>query len=318
MASVAYQAEQPRRRWRLLRRNSTPYLFLLPGLVLMVFSTLIAIGYTVYISFTNYSLYHFTSFGWVGVDNYKSIFSALDASAFGRTLLWTIGYSVLATVLAFVVGLGLALLLNDKQIKERNLYRTLLIVPWALPAAITILAWSGILNPDFGYANTLLHQLGVSPVPWLSDGTWAKVSVMMVATWMGYPFMMTACLGALQSVPDELVEAANIDGARNLGVFRFVTMPVLRSVVVPLLISTYSFNFTNNFNMIYLLTAGGPPVSGSQAGSTDTVLSYSYNLTLTYQRYGIASAVAVTVFAIVAVTWLAQAMFTGAFKDSVR
>lgn len=318
MATVAYQVERPQRRWRALRRGSTPYLFLLPGLVLMVFSTLIAIGYTVYISFTNYSLYHFTSFGWIGVANYKSIFSALDASAFARTLIWTIAYSILATVLAFGIGLGLALLLNDKEIKERNLYRTLLIVPWALPAAITILAWSGILNSDFGYANQLLKDLTISPVPWLSDPTWAKLSVLMVATWMGYPFMMTACLGALQSVPDELVEAAKIDGARHLGVFRFVTVPVLRSVVVPLLISTYSFNFTNNFNMIYLLTAGGPPVSGSQAGATDTVLSYSYNLTLTYQRYGIASAVAVTVFAIVAVTWLGQAMFTGAFRESVR
>ena len=318
MGTVAYSVERPQQRWRALRRGSTPYLFLLPGLVLMLFSTLIAIGYTIYISFTNYSLYHFTSFGWIGIANYKSIFSALDASTFGRTLVWTIGYSVLATLLAFALGLGLALLLNDKEIKERNVYRTLLIVPWALPAAITILAWSGILNPDFGYANTLLHDLSISPVPWLSDPTWARLSVLMVATWMGYPFMMTACLGALQAVPDELVEASKIDGARNVAIFRFVTLPVLRSVVVPLLISTYSFNFTNNFNMIYLLTAGGPAVSGSQAGATDTVLSYSYKLTLTYQRYGIASAVAVTVFAIVAITWLAQAMFTGAFKESVR
>ena len=284
----------------------------------MVFSTLIAIGYTIYISFTNYSLYHFTSFNWIGIDNYKSIFSALDASAFGRTLLFTILYSLLATIISFAVGLGLALLLNDDQIRERNVYRTLLIVPWALPAAITILAWSGILNSDFGYANHFLHSLGISPVPWLSNATWAKISVLGVSVWAGYPFMMTACLGALQSVPDELVEAARIDGAARFNVFRFVKVPVLRSVIVPLIISTYSFNFTNNFNMIYLLTGGGPAIAGSQAGSTDTVLSYSYKLTLSYQRYGIASAVAVTVFAIVAVTWLAQAMFTGAFKDSVR
>jgi arabinogalactan oligomer/maltooligosaccharide transport system permease protein len=284
----------------------------------MVFSTLIAIGYTVYISFTNYSLYHFLTFQWVGVENYKSIFSALDASAFGRTLLWTILYSIIATVVAFAVGLGLALLLNDRTLRERNVYRTLLIVPWALPAAITILAWAGILNSDFGYANQLLHDLGVSPVQWLSDPTWARICVIGVSVWAGYPFMMTACLGALQSVPDDLVEAAKIDGAQRANIFRFVTLPVLRSVVVPLLISTYSFNFTNNFNMIYLLTSGGPAVSGSQAGATDTVLSYSYKLTLTYQRYGIASAVAVTVFAIVAVTWLAQAMASGAFKDSAR
>lgn len=316
MASVAYQAERPRSRMRALRRRSGPYLYLLPGLVLMVFSTLIAIGYTVYISFTNYSLFHFTSFDWIGIANYKSIFSTIDASAFGRTLLWTIVYSLLATAIAFVVGLALALLLNDREIRERNVYRTLLIVPWALPSAITILAWSGILNVDFGYANSLLEQLRISPVPWLSDPTWAKVSVLMVAVWMGYPFMMTACLGALQSVPDELVEAARIDGARHLNIFRFVTLPVLRSVIVPLVISTYSFNFTNNFNTIYLLNAGGPAVPGSQAGATDTVLSYSYNLTLTYQRYGIASAVAVTVFAIVAVMWLAQALASGAFRET--
>ena len=285
----------------------------------MLFSTLIAIGYTVYISFTNYSLYHFTNFSWIGIDNYKSIFSALDASTFGRTLIWTIIYSIVATMIAFIVGLGLALLLNDTGLRERNVYRTLLIVPWALPSAVTILAWSGILNSDFGYANHILHSFfGISPVPWLTNATWARVSVIGVSVWAGYPFMMTACLGALQSVPDDLVEAAKVDGAHRVEIFRFVTFPVLRSVVVPLLISTYSFNFTNNFNMIYLLTGGGPAVVNSQAGATDTVLSYSYKLTLTYQRYGIACAVAVTVFAIVGATWLIQALATGAFKDTGR
>ena len=303
---------------RAFRRASGPYVYLLPGLVLMTFSTLVAIGYTVYISFTNFSLYHFLNFSWVGIDNYRSIFSTIDAGAFGRTLLWTILYSALSTLIAFAVGLALALLLNDREIRERNVYRTLLIIPWALPTAITVLAWSGILNPDFGYANTFLKHLSISPVPWLSDGTWAKVAVLMVAVWIGYPFMMTACLGALQSVPDELVEAARIDGAQRWGIFRFVTLPVLRAIVVPLIISTYAYQFTNNFNTIYLLTGGGPAIAGSQAGATDSAITYAYNLTLTYQRYGIASAVAVTVFAIVAVTWLAQAMFTGAFKESVR
>ena len=136
----------------------------------MVFSTLIAIGYTIYISFTNYSLYHFTSFNWIGIDNYKSIFSTLDASTFARTLVWTILYSIITTLVAFVVGLGLALLLNDTELRERNVYRTLLIVPWALPSAVIILAWSGILNSDFGYANHFLHSFfGVSPVPWLTQ-----------------------------------------------------------------------------------------------------------------------------------------------------
>jgi len=293
-------------------------MFLLPGLALMTASTLIAVGYTVYISFTNFSLYHFTSFSWVWFDNYKSIFSTIDAGAFARTLWWTVLFAALATLVSFGVGLALALLLNDREIKERNLYRTLLIVPWALPTAILILAWSGILNADFGYLNQVLKDLSISPVPWLSDGTWAKVSVVMVSVWMGYPFMMTACLGALQAVPDELVEAAKIDGARRWGVFRFITLPVLRSIVVPLLISTYSFQFTNNFNNIYLLTSGGPPVPGSQAGATDTVLSYSYNLTLTFQRYGIASAVAVVVFFIVAAIVIVQMRLSGAFVEQTR
>jgi len=285
----------------------------------MVFSTLIAIGWTVYISFTNYSLYHFLSFQWIGIDNYKSIFTALDAHSFGTTLIWTISFSIIATLTAFLIGLGLALLLNDTQLRERNVYRTLLIIPWALPAAVSILAWSGILNSDFGYANHFLHSFfGLSPVPWLTDANWARFSVVMVSTWAGYPFMMTACLGALQSVPDELIEAAKIDGARRFNVFRYVTFPVLRSVVVPLIIATYAYNFTNNFNLVYLLNAGGPAVVGSQAGATDTVLSYSYKLTLTYQRYGIAAAVAVTVFAIVGATWLIQTVLTGAFKESVR
>jgi arabinogalactan oligomer/maltooligosaccharide transport system permease protein len=309
--------ERPRRR-RSLRRALGPYLYLLPGLVLMTFSTFIAAGYTLYISFTNYSLFHFTDFSWVGLDNYTSIFKTLDASTFLRTLVWTVLYSLFATLLGFLAGLGLALLLNDKELRERNIYRTLLIVPWALPSAVIILAWSGILNPDFGYANQLLHDLTISPVPWLSDATWARVSVILVSVWMGYPFMMTACLGALQSVPDELVEAAKIDGARRWNVFRFVTLPVLRSVVVPLIISTYSFNFTNNFNTIYLLTGGGPAIAGSQAGATDSAITYAYNLTLTYQRYGIASAVGIVIFLIVATIAVVQMKLSGAFEEAAR
>ena len=189
----------------------------------------------------------------------------VDFDTFWMVTQWTLVFALLSTLLSFVVGLALALLLNDQRLPERSLYRTLLIIPWALPGTITILAWSGIFNDDFGYLNQFLDAIGLGDVPWLGDALWAKVSVLILNTWLAFPFMMTACLGALQSIPDELNEAAVVDGAGVRSRFRYVTLPHLRFVITPLLIGTFAYQF-NNFNVVYLLTAGNPAVENSDAG----------------------------------------------------
>jgi arabinogalactan oligomer/maltooligosaccharide transport system permease protein len=306
-------------RWRAARRRATPYAFLAPGFFFMTFSTLIAVGFSLYISFTNYNLYHpLGHFHGVGLRNYKELVSKTGFSfhSFIHVLEWTLLFAALSTAVSFLIGLFFALLLNDKELRERNIYRVLLIVPWALPGAITILAWQGILNPDYGYMNNLVSHLGFDRIPWLTDQTWARFSVLLVNWWFTFPFMMTACLGALQSVSDELLEAARIDGARWWGQFRFVVLPTLRSVVVPLLITNYAFQF-NNFNIIFLLTQGNPPNIGDPAaGGTDILGSYAYKLTLNLQRYDLAAAVGVIIFLIVGVISFIGMKASGAFEET--
>jgi ABC-type spermidine/putrescine transport system permease subunit II len=187
-----------------------------------------------------------------------------DLHTFLQLVEWTISFALLSTLFSFMIGLGLALLLNDTRIRERSLYRTLLIVPWALPGTISILAWTGIFNDDFGYLNEVLGHLGLGSVPWFGSPLWAKVAVLVVNTWLAYPFMMAACLGALQSVPFELDEAATVDGAGPVSRFRFVTLPFLRPVITPLLIGVFAYQF-NNFNVIYLLTSGNRATSDPTA-----------------------------------------------------
>ena len=308
------------RRWRSARRAATPYAFLAPGFVFMTFSTLIAVGFSLWISFTNYDLYHpIGKFHWVGLRNYRQILTSAGFSvqSFVHVLEWTVLFAAFSTAVSFLFGLGLALLLNDRQIKERNVYRTLLIIPWALPGAIAILAWQGLLNVDFGHLNAFLQNIGLPRVPWTTDQAWARFSCVLVNVWFTFPFMMTACLGALQSVSDDLLEAARIDGARKWNQFRFVTFPTLRSVVVPLLITNYAFQF-NNFNIIYLLTKGNPPnIADPAAGGTDILGSYAYKLTLQQQQYGLAGAVAVFIFLIVATISFGAMHASGSFKETV-
>ncbi len=305
-----------RRRPRTLGvRTNTAYAYLAPGLFFIGFATIIGVVYSLWISFTNYDgLNHFQHFDWVGLRNYREILFGADFHTFALLFEWTLAFAVLSTLLSFGVGFALALLLNDTNLRERTLYRTLLIVPWALPATISILAWSGIFNDDFGYLNQLLKSIGLDPVPWLSDPTWAKVSVLILNTWLAYPYMMAACLGALQSIPHELDEAAVVDGAGRVTRFRYVTLPQLRAIITPLLIGTFAFQF-NNFNVIYLLTSGNPALPNTDAGGTDILVSYSYKLTLTQQRFAVASAYTVIIFLIVAVLSAIQMRSSKAFSE---
>jgi arabinogalactan oligomer / maltooligosaccharide transport system permease protein len=202
--------------------------------------------------------------------------------------------------LTFVVGLALALALNHPTMRGRRLYRALLIVPYALPSFMTALIWRGMLNTEFGVINDILG----ADVEWLRDPTLAKVSVLLVNLWLGFPYMFLISTGALQAVPEEMKEAAYVDGASPRQAFRRVTFPLLMVSLAPLLISSFAFNF-NNFNIIYLLNRGGPPIAGAQtpAGHTDILISYTYRLAFESGRgadWGFASAIAIIIFVMVA------------------
>jgi arabinogalactan oligomer/maltooligosaccharide transport system permease protein len=241
--------------------------------------------------------------GWrtnVGLDNFRRIIEdELIRRPFVRVFIWTFGFAIGTVFVSFALGLFLAIALNKPGMSFLRTYRSLLVLPYAVPAFLSILVWSGLLNDEFGLVNRLLPR----DAPWLFDPNWAKVSVLIVSVWLTFPYFFLVSLGALQSIPDELVEAARVDGGGPLQIFRRVTLPLLLVAVAPLLIASFAFNF-NNFNIIYLLTKGQPSV-GDQgvAGATDILISYTWKLAFESgkgQDYGLASAISIVIFFIVA------------------
>ncbi|MDQ4029465.1 MAG: ABC transporter permease subunit [Actinomycetota bacterium] len=241
--------------------------------------------------------------GWrtgVGAQNFRRLGSdPLIRKPFVRVLVWTFFFATATVLLSFTLGLFLAIALNKPKMRFMRTYRSLLVLPYAVPAFLSILVWRGLLNDEFGLVNRLLPF----DVPWLFDASWAKVSVIVVSLWLTFPYFFLVALGALQSVPDELVEAARVDGGGPWQIFRRITLPLLLVAVAPLLIASFAFNF-NNFNNIYLLTEGGPPAEDQiVAGGTDILISYTWKLAFEGgkgQDYGLASAISIVIFLIVA------------------
>jgi arabinogalactan oligomer/maltooligosaccharide transport system permease protein len=207
---------------------------------------------------------------------------------------------VLTVFLSFFTGLLLAIALNKSGMRFQRFYRSMVLIPWAMPGFISLLVWQGLLNDDFGVVNRLFHI----SIPWLFDANWAKVSVVLVSFWLTVPYFFLVSMGALQSIPAELVEAAHVDGGGAMAIFRRITLPLVLVVTAPLLIASFAFNF-NNFNNIYLLTGGGPTQPNQPiAGSTDILISYTYKLAIATGKgsdYALASAVSIIIFLIVAV-----------------
>jgi len=293
------------------RRTLLPYAYIAPALVLMSLLSLLPNLYSVYLAFTNFSLYHYSDFRFVGLRNFVTILTGDEVREFARVLSWTLIWAGGSVILSLGLGLFLAMGLNKPEVRFRNLYRTLFIVPWAIPAFISVLMWQGLLNSNEGALNVLL---GLN-IRWLDDPFWARISVLVVNVWLGFPFMMTVCLGALQSIPRELYESASVDGAPAPRQFFQITLPMLRSALLPVLISSFAFNF-NQFTAIYLLTNGGPAVPGSTAGATDILITYSYKLAFGLFQYGMACAYAIIIFLIVAGLSAVNFRLTGAFEDA--
>jgi len=222
---------------------------------------------------------------------------------------WTFLFAASAVFFSFAAGLFLAIALDKTGMRFQKLYRSVLVIPYAIPGFLSLLVWAGLLNDDFGVVNSsILHTC----VPWLFGGnvfawlpflSWPRIAVIMVSVWLTTPYFFLVAMGALQSIPAELTEAARVDGGGGWAVFRRVTLPLLLVAVAPLMIASFAFNF-NNFNNIYLLTGGGPcSGSSSIACSTDILISYSYKLAIATGKgndYGLASTVGIVIFFIVA------------------
>ena len=240
--------------------------------------------------------------GWktgIGAENFRRVVQdPLIRDPFLRVFAWTFVFAFLTVLGSFALGLFLAIALDRPGMRFQRTYRSLLVIPYAVPGFLSILVWGGLLNDDFGVVNRLFH----SSIPWLFDANWAKVSVLLVSLWLTFPYFFLVSLGALQSIPAELTEAARVDGAGPFQLFRKVTLPLLLVAVAPLLIASFAFNF-NNFNNIYLLTGGGPSTGESVAGATDILISYTYKLAFEAGKgndYGLAASVSIIIFFIVA------------------
>lgn len=261
--------------------------------------------------------------GWrtvVGFDNYVRLFTnERIRQPFVGVFAWNMVFAVGTVLINFILGLALANALQDERLRGRALYRSLLILPYAVPAFLSTLIWRGLLNEQFGQVNDALSAFGIDPIPWLADPTWAKVAVLLVNLWLGFPYMFLIASGALTSIPMELKEAARVDGASPWMVFRTVTLPLLLVSTAPLLIGAFAFNF-NNFVLILLLTQGGPPLTGFDVpvGATDILISFTFDLASGAGRgnqFALASAVVVLIFVVVAVISAFSFRFTKRLED---
>jgi arabinogalactan oligomer/maltooligosaccharide transport system permease protein len=258
--------------------------------------------------------------GWqifVGFDNFARAFT--EESIRGPLVyvtIWTFAFAIISVGATFFLGLFLAIVFNDARMRGRRWYRAGMILPYAFPAFLSVLIWQGMMNQSFGFINQVLF--GGASIPWLTDPTLAKFSVLLVNLWLGFPYMFLICMGALQSIPEELTEAATVDGAKPWAVFRLIKLPLLLVTVAPLLIASFAFNF-NNFIVIYALTNGGPRDINAPipVGYTDILISMVYKVAFTGQNrdYGLASAFSILIFIIVAVIAIILFRRTKALED---
>ena len=260
-------------------------------------------------------------FQFIGFGNFAEIFRNASVQLF-PVFIWTILFATFTTLFNILAGLVLGILLNNKRLKFRNFYRSVLILPWAVPVIISVLMWKTLMNTNFGALNRLLGLFEIPPAPWLDDGLWAKVAILLVNLWLGFPYMMTVTLSSLSSIPDELYEAASIDGATAWNQIQHITLPMLRSSFTPIALGTFSYNL-NNFMLIYLLTAGGPVEQGRlpTAQSTDILLSWGYNTAFTGQgdqAYGLASAIAIIVGILTIGISIVNFRVAGVFNEARR
>ncbi|MEU3453814.1 ABC transporter permease subunit [Micromonospora sp. NPDC006766] len=240
--------------------------------------------------------------GWkvnVGLKNFSRVLTDPNISGpFFGTLLWNFAFAIGSTGLTFLLGMGIALALHSPRMRGTNLYRVLLILPYAMPSFAMLLVWRDMFNTDFGLVNNLFG-LGVD---WFGGAWTARAAVLLVQLWLGYPYMFLVTTGALQAIPRELTEATSVDGASPWQSFKAVTLPLLLVALSPLLIASFAYNF-NNINAIWLTTEGGPFAPDNPTnGATDLLITYTYRLAFGAQgaEYGMAAAVSIFIFAIVA------------------
>lgn len=302
-------------------KRRTIFFYLLPMLLMIAIINLTPILYTLFLSFTNNTEFN-DSYAFNGFKNYLDLIFNTGSDLY-YVLGLTILYVIACVALFLIVGLVTALVLNNQKIKGLAFWRVVLLVPWAAPSAITALIWKFLFNENFGPINQIGRIFFGQKfnIPWLSNPVWAFFAVVIVNVWLSYPFFTVVILGALQSIPTELTEAAGVDGANRWQRFINVTFPLLRPAITPAAILSAITTF-QMFNTVFLITAGGPITNAAKPGATTFVMVYMYNQVLNGGianiHYAAVAAFAITMFVILgAITFMARSFGPRKSKEAL-
>ena len=308
--------------------SAFPYLGLSPAILLILFFTVLPLIFSALVAFTNYSspkhIPPNNLVDWVGLENFITMFNSKLAnswfSAFGRVALWTVIWAFFATTTCYFTGMIFAVILVDKRIKLPKFFRTVFILPYAIPVMLSLFIWANLLNGTFGPINRSLMQFGLlsEPIKWLSDPFMAKITMLLVNIWIGFPYSMILITSNMTAIPADIYEAATIDGANKMQQFFRITLPLVLFQTMPILIMQFAANI-NNFGAVFFLTAGGPNLDDSiqtKAGATDLLISWIYKLTYdTPTLYNLASVLSILVFVVLVPFAVYNFTHTKAFKE---
>ena len=305
----------------LFDENIHKLLMIAPFMALVVF-TIIPLFYMMLMAFTNYSKVgsHLVLFDWVGLDNFVSVFNSTSTigKQFWSVLSWTLIWAFFATFLNFFLGTFMAMIINRPTTRLKGMWRTILSLTIAVPQFVSLLIIRSMLQEQ-GIVNSLLIEWGIiekgHELPFWTDTTWARVTIIIVNLWVGIPYTVMQVTGILKNIPADLYEAARIDGANVVQQFINITLPYMVFVLTPYMITSFTGNI-NNFNIIYLLSGGGPVTRlDNTAGSTDLLVTWLYKLTIDNLQYNLAAVIGILTFVILAIVSLVTYRSSGSYKD---
>ena len=302
----------------LFNQNLHKLLLTFPILGLVAF-TILPIVYMICMAFTTYSTIddQLVLFNWSGLTNFIKVLNIKDSvgQTFWSVLQWTLTWAVFATGLNYILGMLLAIMINRKTTRAKSFWRFCFVLTIAIPQFVSLLIMKTILQPK-GMINILLENAGLinNALPFFTNATWARVTVIVVNLWVGIPFTLMQVTGILQNIPEELYDAAKVDGANGVTVFFKITLPYMLFVTTPYLITTFTQNI-NNFNVIYLLSTGAPVPVGSSAGKTDLLVTWLYKLTIDQRYYNLGAVIGIMTFVVLGIFSLITYRNTGSYKN---
>lgn len=297
-------------------------LLMTPPMTFILLLTILPLIFMICMAFTNYSRIgnHLMLFDWVGLENFKTLFDSdsILGSTFWSVLGWTLVWAFFATFSNYIFGMILAIVINRKDTKAKGFWRFCFVLSCAVPMFVSLLIMRTMLQPN-GAVNVLLRNLGWiaqdASLPFFTDPTWARVTVIVINIWVGVPYTLLQLTGVLQNISEDMYEAARVDGANAVQIFFKIILPHMLYVTTPYLIATFTGN-VNNFNVIYLLSGGDPIVDlSSTAGKTDLLVTWLYKLTIDKQYYNIGAVIGILTFIILAVGALLTYRNSKSYKE---